>query len=899
MDSQRKQLLLYYTAEAIEKYKRKIDELKSELELCKKKNLSNTNSKQNTDYLNNLILEKENIIRDNEATIQEKENIIQQLSNQRNNSQFVQKCKKYNELESNSYKLLNLNQYEINKKIIKMNSASDPNVKNILSAEVGRIYYNDKLRNLNESGLIDKTCSNLSKLIGGANQDETKMGKYLNKLNLGASDKSDIYAHKIKQYVNNMNGGGNTLIDVFSDNTGTYIKNIIEGRYKLISDLNLLKNVINKNKVSDCVDKQFTNIDADEDNDNLGFKKYDYNLKIGCFQSIVGMTKEKIKSEKTYLFKKFFNTLFTDVYVQDYLDVDTYSLLTNYLYFTMVSAFKQYIQIYNQYNNIKLDDNDIILMYKGGNTIRFYISNLYKKINFGESPKARAGKEALKKIQQGLSRGDWDYYVYIDYKRLVNVLTTNQINTVRKHVEQLTSFILYKIKGQLYDFLKASFVKNNLGAVLNIKLWSQMTYDRISEFIKDFNDDAPLDKKINTIQIDNVVTFDNIVRQNSIEELPLENRGILDKKSFNIIPTNKSEIINGSERSSVAYLEVFNFFLDNKLGEYLPSKDIISPIYVQFTDNMHIVHNYVNVIISLFRLKLNNKLYLKINDKTIPMNIPVELIDVSISHLEDNKIHFTELFNTDGNSKKMQDLNIILDNNSKLPVSIPSADYMFYDINIIIIKEILFMWQEKKYDKRITRSLLLSLICMIQRRTSVSLLLNQYNQFSTTLRELNNINNVDGKYNYIINKFSPFIEILDQGKSYQRRDLKIPSTFNFYLDTVFCKHIQHIIVTKYITDIKKSIDVSTFRYKDYCEYLLAIHKDIEVNARDYGVNSYTAVTPYTEIYLNIENIFNDNFDTFEKNILAIINNIIVILEGIVDSNIDIVNLSFDDIKELF
>jgi len=232
-------------------------------------------------------------------------------------------------------------------------------------------------------------------------------------------------------------------------------------------------------------------------------------------------------------------------------------------------------------------------------------------------------------------------------------------------------------------------------------------------------------------------------------------------------------------------------------------------------------------------------------------------------------------------------------------VNIPSADYMFYDINIIIIKEILFMWQEKKYDKRIMRSLLLSLICMIQRNTNIYTLFNQYNQLISALTELNTLNNINEKYDYVVNKFNPTIEILDTGKSYERQNIRIATSFNFYLDTILCKHIQHIIIVKYLTEIKKGADVSKFRYKKYCDYLLEIHKNIETNASNYGVSAYIAVTPYSEIIRDLEKIYNENFDVFEKKMISIVSDIAIILEGIIDSNIKNINLSFENITELF
>lgn len=694
-----------------------------------------------------------------------------------------------------------------------------------------------------------------------------------------------------------MTGGGLSQIDIYDDNSKSYISDIVNGKYKLISDLNLIKKIIDKSNVKDCLNTQIVDIDADDD---TGFRRYDYNLKIGCFQSIIGMTKEKMISENIYLFKKYFNTLFTDVYVQDYLDSNTYSLITNYLYFTMTSAFKQYIEIYNQNNkNVdKLNEDDIILMYKGGNTIRFYLNYLQKKIKFGTSPKAELGRQAFKNIQQSMNKGDWDYYVYIDYKRLLPILGKQKMDIIRTHVEQITSYILYKIKGQLYDFLNASFVKNNLGIALRAKLWGSGTEEHIKKFIEKFNESASTEKKINNISIESSATFDHLIKKDSVE--PLDDRSILDKKSFNLVPTGKKENINGSDKSSTMYMEVFNFFVNNKLGEFLPSKSIESPVYIQFNGNMRIVHNYVNVIISLFRLKLNNKLSLNINGSSKTVNIPIELIDVSISHTEDNKIYFTELFNVDGVSKKMQDLTLVLKDENKLIASIPSADYMFYDINIIIIKEILFMWQEKKYDKRILRSLLLSLVCMIQRKINFSTLLTQYNRFIDAMKNINSFGDLDDKYRYVVAQFNPQVSILDKNKSYERQNIEITANnFNFYIDTIFGKHVQHIIITKYIMDQKKGIDVSKFKYKDYCDYLLAIHKNIETNAAIYGVNSYTAVTPYSEIYKNIETIYSENFDLFEKNIIKIVDVIATILTGITDSKIQSVDLLFNDVTDLF
>ena len=274
------------------------------------------------------------------------------------NEKFIKSCKNYHLVESNIDKINDLDKYRIAKLFYKMNKAQDLLTLSLLSDQVGKIYYDNKFRNLNKFGFIEKTCNNLSKFIGDTNKNEMKIGKYLNKLKYNNKDK---YIEKINDYANNMTGGNLTKIDQFDDNNETYIRNIVEGRYKLISDLELVKNTIKHNNVLDCSSSKIFDID-----DDTNFKNYDYNLKLGCFQSIVSMIVDKERSDKIYMFKKYFNTLFTDTYLQNYLDTETYSIMTNYLYFTLTSIFKEYIQIYNTYNNIKLDQNDIIpiLLYR-------------------------------------------------------------------------------------------------------------------------------------------------------------------------------------------------------------------------------------------------------------------------------------------------------------------------------------------------------------------------------------------------------------------------------------------------------------------------------------------------------------------------------------------------------
>lgn len=90
------------------------------------------------------------------------------------------------------------------------------------------------------------------------------------------------------------------------------------------------------------------------------------------------------------------------------------------------------------------------------------------------------------------------------------------------------------------------------------------------------------------------------------------------------------------------------------------------------------------------------------------------------------------------------------DGNVNTVVKIPSSDYMYFDLSLILYEQNIFSWNDKKYKKRIKRLLYIGLINLFSRGENIINLINQYKELFKDYAYLKTSSNIN--IDYITNK---------------------------------------------------------------------------------------------------------------------------------------------------
>ena len=775
--------------------------------------------------------------------------------------------KKYSKvLEPDNIIRLNMKGTAILFKILIMSKIHESNIK-----------YNCKI-------IRDETNTNI--LIGGNNMNfdniNYKLGKYISKDNLNPK-----YLKKIEYYIDQL--GGNEL-------NQPSIKFILSDKFHLITDIEKYKHIkefdlennINYDK---CIDQLDTAFGFGFDNVMPMYKINYLNQMYGCIKKPTNFDQIKLNESKYFGILQPLKGAVTELFMYDILydsneKYESYKILCEYIYYELMSLIHEFISEYNIINSTNLTTDDISLLYKSGNTTRMYISLFYNSL---VNKNINAEKlKPLKNILDVYKVGDFDYNIKINYKSLIDKkFTKNQLDKIINYLNKIIILGLHKIKKTLQKYFNTDIstrYANNIDKIIT------NTLIEINENLNNININSTDKEKINKISYKEIRTF-NYKIQNTIVTGSYNNTDLY-KESYIVYPNKINNII---------LLDKVNSFLyNNDLNEFLP--DILEKdnIYIAYINNI-IFYGKIYGSFILYRLKFNNNitlLYEMKNDGSINeinKSIPIELIDISINDYYDSKSYMIyTLFLRSGKNNKyssyLHNSSITthslfksikkLDNNIKLP----SAEYMYYDIILILFIENIFVWYDRKYKKRFNRLFILLLISLLNYDKYHLKVKDIKKMFTELLSFFKNESTKDlyTKTNNIINdKSIDFLDVIvdeiDRKKNIRLLCFNNPK-IHLLVDYIISGYYETILILNNIKPICKQSD----EIDKHCKHVLRLSKECDTNPNIYTeINGFIRIPKFSKL-LDAYDTYTTELNKFIEIIINILNDIISIIDVIDD-----------------
>jgi hypothetical protein len=739
-------------------------------------------------------------------------------------------------------------------------------------------------------GRLEKTNKNI------LNVNEYKISKYLHKISDLGEDKSNT---KKKTYINMLNkyiiNGGSVVLD-----DTILINNVLTNQYNLITDFELYKNSKQQLKLDE--NTLYNNFDGEDVNAEMPKSSF-FNTNYLYIKTDTQYGPNYAESKYNYKFRRNLKSTATDIFMDNVLakkqDGLNYNDICNYTYFELSSYFYEYIYKYNlNSTDKKLGDNDIILLYKGGNTTRMYLNLLMSNLNKLNKPTSQF--PLLNKLITDTSVGDWDFNVSINFNNLITKgFTKLELTNIVKQCKQISAIALNKIKltfnklldGDLssnYAMKMSSEFHNNISS--NITEYEQdiKSLPRVARESNEGSESSEGSKnikiKIKKLQLYNHLINYKLDDQNNYSTTIVNNFD--NKKIFKdsyIITDNPHDTTLSTPTQFVTKNvdSVVTFFTNNELTEFIPDNILrYNNLHIVYSDMLFFIRHKTMINFSLFRLKFNNIMTIikhrvdqannLLEEKPIEeiIKIPIEIVDLSVSSIDDNRQDYDEIFfkkytiipsrtespqtteSPQPTTNHYQKINFTIEDklseNTITPYNIetvlPSADYMFYDISGMLFADNMFIWEDKKYFKRIGRLMNLAIICELSRGTTVTKLIGDYNNFSEFVTTYNkstydNTNIIDKIYNEIIT--GTLIKVTNNTPMINNTITTIPQTkllelnrtdgtyqINFFIDKFIANYYETIILLKYFTDSNMNytsentgIDTTLKdTLKAYCEY---------------------------------------------------------------------------------
>jgi hypothetical protein len=328
-------------------------------------------------------------------------------------------------------------------------------------------------------------------------------------------------------------------------------------------------------------------------------------------------------------------------------------------------------------------DKDVILFYKGGNVFRILLNEITKIIDDEE-------------YRNLMKRSDADFQIFI-HPKLENV------EIIRKEVAVLVIYVLEKVR----DFVRTSKVTRfSLDQLDNIKEQYQEELKKTDLKIKDI-----------------FVVYDGeAARQDMLIDI-----GKIAKNATDdcVIVKHYPSLIK--ELAAIPKRRANTFFLSyNRMLDF------------ERKDNLR-------ATFELIRLRRNFRLDVTLDDqqdKHVFVNVPLEIIDVSIPHGED--LGLKKLANSDISQfirtykfqENIRDTSNKIRKNISFQFKAPTLKYQLKDLHDLLFYQNEYPWLDIKYNKRMTRYFLSMFLFQIVEHISMQ----KYTSHSIE-SVLNNISN--------------------------------------------------------------------------------------------------------------------------------------------------------------
>lgn len=771
---------------------------------------------------------------------------------------------------------------------------------------------------------------------------EYKLGKYIKKFYVGDNDRS-IYLNKIAEYYNQV-GGLEEISNMpfqIMDDIPEALDSLINGEYSLKTDTDIVKSQYFAE--SSCSSDFFGNPD-----DNSVINLLD--MKILCVSRNIANARNQ---EFIYLFKKDFSLALTDLYMANGLTSKELSVSTNYIYSILDYSLKIFIEKLVKHSvlgektpHIK---GNISLLYKGGNTTRLIMSSFYETLvnlklqnNIGDSsPKFDISINKLKELIDTSSIGDWDYMIKIDWLTLSKYFHEEYLDGLGKLIFAYFYYISSTIKTTIKQMMMSSININNMARAVQSKFFSEEYREKIENFVNNYNNN--MSANIESMKLDDIIIFDKKIEESSITDVTDKDMERLNKKSYYLqnfidsISDPKFQNIDEFTSAKSRYIETNNIF-HSVNGIQIINDLKTDNVYIALSESMLFLRNNYISSFDLIRIKMNNVFEFslinndQIDDKTLKANI--ELVDLSFTSRYDTKSIAGLQFDYP-NTKSYIYFKIDKFANG-IQYKIPSPQYMFGDICGMLFIENNFVWEDKKYAKRIKRLINLSLVCMYDDGAKTREINNTYKKYHKLFTDLANISGIKEKLKLLVNEYSikdyEYNDVIRKRISknvtekfmqldMKTRLVKINKNSNYYakyLEFILASYIRTLIICNYILNnevygcdpvyIQDQLQVNRIIELDNVytyinpnvvftasPNLESIYENIRGTSHNLKSNMLLPLGPLANVPDPVETKFIEFYEIlgqYERTLIELFNNCVIICDGIENVDIDTIKINY-------
>lgn len=407
-----------------------------------------------------------------------------------------------------------------------------------------------------------------------------------------------------------------------------------------------------------------------------------------------------LMDDPNYKFSYSIRDLLTTIYVRSFEEASgnvqesrSFSLkLSN----TFNSGLNRFVNDYNQSygTNFKAD-----IIYKGGNVIAIYTRYLVDKLM--PILRNRGSIKFLQSKVHELKRGDWDYTVSMDHDLLgtdfgekTKTFVLMMLQEIKRYLDNHDTFDLGNIAHMIQrDLLRSSE--------------SQM-------FSYNYSRSIGKPVTIEKVELSGITVTRDLIGSAGNADNP-------SKFSFKRPGTEN----------------ITDTFQVDSLYDPNMSPMITSNVSIGMIEGILGLVTFMRTHFDLARLKFNNKVTVNVGGQRMDRNFSADIVDMSFIRADDTKtINLHEKLGT------LPEMTIRKLGQYTIPFYTPH--YLFYDLNNMLVEEGIYIWNDKKYTKRVDRYITIGLVSSLI--TSPPDKLHRYFSVARDFIMSLNLNNLDEAY---------------------------------------------------------------------------------------------------------------------------------------------------------
>jgi hypothetical protein len=370
---------------------------------------------------------------------------------------------------------------------------------------------------------------------------------------------------------------------------------------------------------------------------------------------------------------------FTNQVFQNQETIFTFQFFVNKFFNDVITKYKK---------DNSLNDTDIIFLFKGGTTMMILFNTYHKYFPDNDD----------NEYKKFFKRSDSDYQLYLNPN-----IKNAQLH--RKNIIKLLHITLYNIRGILESCNDTFFDFNNNEEKLK-ELITEYNKEIIKNTTVDISGKIPECKELlDDIKVIGVLFKDKLVFENDTikndffdktrKYTPLNVDEIFNPNKSKYFESKLNELqTEGGKRNDFYLSNNKLFFFNNDYKYENKKKDIFLSLNDDITKNKNPIHKR---LFSLLRIKYNFVIFYKRNNKYGTLNVPAELIDLSISKLDD-----TDMIHSYINIKQYI-YKYSFDKYLTLDYFGYSIDGYICDFTNALFNENNNPWNDPKYTKKISR----------------------------------------------------------------------------------------------------------------------------------------------------------------------------------------------------